>query len=193
MNTVKNGRDPNLTAADRILLFEWHAEYLDSWCTTILPQKFTRKIGEGYSTEAFHLRAITLSILRKFFTESDDVCLKNVAESMSEIYTGDDTEFREGLNGLQEDYKDVLRAPIKIKVGKREVKPDDVLWDVMYGLVLHSNPGRHERLHDLPRDVVHSGTFIEHATTLVRGGLQTVRERRADGTFPIGDPLERIW
>ena len=182
-----------ISDAERLLLFEWHANHLLSWVDEFASGKLTWNIPRGASARDFHRTAITVALTRKFYTPSEEIALPNVVRSMEMLYTGDDDGLRKILKDVQKDYRKFLSVPMKVEGQGTAAEGPDLAYDLMYGLLIHGDVERGERLRQRGRYILHGSALQQKGWETVIQALRTIEQGRADGTIAIGEPLEGLW
>ena len=179
--------------AERLLLFEWHANHLLSWVNEFASGTMTWNIPRGASTHDFHRAAITVALTRKFYTRSEEIALPNVVRSMRRLYTGSDEGLRKILNEVEREYQKFLSVPMKVQGQGTSADGPDLAYDLMYGLLIHGDVERGVRLRRRGRYVLHGSALQQKGWEIVVQALRTIEQGRADGTLAIGEPLESLW
>lgn len=179
--------------AERLLLFEWHANHLLSWVDEFASGTMTWNIPRGASTHDFHRAAITVALTRKFYTRSEAIALPNVVRSMRRLYTGSDDGLRRILHEVEREYQKFLSVPMKVEGHGTSADGPDLAYDLMYGLLIHGDVERGVRLRRRGRYVLHASALYQKGWETVVQALRTIEQGRADGTLAIGEPLESLW
>lgn len=185
--------ESKISDSKRLLLFEWHANHLLSWVDEFASGTLTWNIPKGASTHDFHRTAITVALTRKFYTPSEEIALPNVVRSMERLYTGDDDGLREILKEVQKDYRKFLSIPMKVEGEGTAAEGADLAYDLMYGLLIHGDVQRGERLRRRGRYILHGSALQQKGWETVVQALRTIEQGRADGTLAIGEPLKELW
>ena len=179
--------------ADRLLLFEWHANHLLSWVDEFASGTMTWNIPRGASTQDFHRAAITVALTRKFYTPGEEIALPSVVRSMQRVYTGSDDELRNVLKEVEREYRKFLSVPMKVEGPGTAAEGPDLAYDLMYGLLIHGDVERGLRLRRRGRYILHGSALQQKGWETVVRALRTIEQGRADGTLAIGEPLETLW
>lgn len=182
-----------ISNAERLLLFEWHANHLLSWVDEFASGKLTWNIPRGASARDFHRTAITVALIRKFYTPSEEIALPNVARSMERLYTGDDDGLLNILKDVRKNYRKFLSVPMKVEGEGTAAEGADLAYDLMYGLLIHGDVERGERLRRRGRYILHGSALQQKGWETVVQALRTIEQGRTDGTLAIGEPLEGLW
>lgn len=182
-----------ISDAERLLLFEWHANHLLSWVDEFASGPLTWNFPRGASARDFHRTAITVALIRKFYTPSEEIALPNVVRSMEVLYTGDDEGLRKVLKEVKEDFQKFLSVPMKVEGQGTAAEGADLAYDLMYGLLIHGDVERGERLRRRGRAILHGSAIQQKGWETVVEALRTIELGRADGTLAIGQPLEALW
>ena len=179
--------------AERLLLFEWHANHLLSWVDEFASGTMTWNIPRGASTQDFHRTAVTVALTRKFYTPSEAIALPNVVRSMERLYTGSDDGLRTILKEVGREYRRFLSVPMKVEGQGTAAEGPDLAYDLMYGLLIHGDVERGVRLRQRGRYILHGSAVQQKGWETVVRALRTIEQCRADGTLSIGEPLETLW
>lgn len=197
MHGDRNGDDvsPKLTDTARLLLFEWHAAHLESWVQEFPPPRSVN-LTYGLAARDFHTTSIVLALLRKFFSGKDEVSLGKVVGALKNVATGLEHEHRVALKRLQADYRregGPLDQQIRYRTGDGPERSSmDIMWDVAYGLLIHSDPDRGARLREAGKQT-HGAITLPAAQGAVLELLTIIRKVREDGTVPLPAPYEQVW
>lgn len=187
----KNTKEP-ITDEERILLFEWHARHLESWWDTIRPKKFSINFPRGLQTPDFHLLSASLLLLRKFYTKGHEVKLPLVYDSIINKLPEEEKQLRRTLKEQKHQVTEYLRQSVSVHAPD-SLRPDQVMYEVAYGLLIHSDVDRHKKLADMSRSWMHEMIIAGEGEVPVLRTLATIRRCRSEGTLDLPEPYEAIW
>ncbi|MGP5247880.1 hypothetical protein [Corynebacterium flavescens] len=190
MTSKKN--NPNLSHEERILLFEWHAKHLESWRETCFPKKYSVNMMEGMSTEHFHAASIAAVLLRKFYSPGHEVLISRALDSLAALLPSSETSLKDNLQSVKHFYKEYLKQSPVVDA-PQGFTPDAVVEDVQYGLLIHSDPGRAERLIEMQRGWMHEMLVVQRGHIPVLRTLKTIEDLRNRYPDLLPPPLNPIW
>ena len=183
----------SISDVDRLLLFEWHANHLLSWVDEFASGKLVWNVPKGASTRDFHRTAITAGLLRKFYTPSEPIALPNVVRSIGRLHSGSDPILRKKLNEVSKNYRGYLRVPMKVEGEGVEAVGADLIYDLIYGLLIHGDVDRGRRIRRRGRYVLHGSAILQKGWETVVEALRTIEMGREEGTLALPDRLEPLW
>lgn len=183
----------SISDVDRLLSFEWHANHLLSWVDEFASGKLVWNIPHGASTRDFHRTAITAALLRKFYTSSEPIALPHVVGSIRRLHSGSDPILRKKLNEVSRNYRGYLRVPMKVEGEGVEAVGADLIYDLVYGLLIHGDVDRGRRIRRRGRYVLHGSAIQQKGWETVVEALRTIEMGREEGTLALPDRLEPLW
>lgn len=181
-----------LTDIQRILLFEWHASHLQSWLEMNGPTNVTVKWPGGMDTQTFHNVTITFALLRKFYDKKDHVVLSKVIESILAELPAGQTPLKRRLKLEKECFRDYIRQTDSVNAPRGQM-PEDVMYNVTYGLLIHADHHRMLTLTEADRGWTHAMTATNNGHKPVLELLATIQRAREDGTLALPGPHPAIW
>ncbi|WP_151530399.1 MULTISPECIES: hypothetical protein [Corynebacterium] len=144
------------------------------------------------NTKEFHEVSMLFALLRKFYGGDDAVRIGAVIESMLKELPGSEHTLRSNLKRKQHEYREYIELSA-VDVDPSTRRPEDIMYDITYGLLIHSDPERQASLLKSQRAYVHLVAVLNKGNEPVIELLRTIQRARKEGTLKLPAPHEAIW